>query len=91
MNSALCDTGVLRGSSSHLGATIFPGGVNFSVFARDCTGVELLLFDRVDETIEKLSLERTKRAVKVLPSVLGDRAVSVGAASVALREVFLDA
>ena len=38
-----------RGSSSPLGATIVPGGVNFSVFSRDCTGVELLLFDRVDD------------------------------------------
>ncbi|HEY5973215.1 MAG TPA: alpha-amylase family glycosyl hydrolase, partial [Geobacteraceae bacterium] len=39
----------LRGSSAPLGATVFPGGVNFSVFSRDCTGVELLLFDRVDD------------------------------------------
>jgi glycogen operon protein len=38
------------GSSSPLGATISRDGVNFSVFARDCTGVELLLFDRVDDT-----------------------------------------
>jgi len=37
------------GTSSPLGATVFPGGVNFSVFSRDCTGVELLLFDRVDD------------------------------------------
>jgi len=38
-----------RGNTSPLGATVFPGGVNFSVFARDCTGVELLLFDRADD------------------------------------------
>ena len=38
-----------RGSSSPLGATISRHGVNFSVFARDCTGVELLLFDQVDD------------------------------------------
>ncbi|ABQ25013.1 glycogen debranching protein GlgX [Geotalea uraniireducens] len=37
------------GTSSPLGATVFPGGVNFSIFSRDCTGVELHLFDRVDD------------------------------------------
>ena len=46
-----------RGSSSPLGATISRGGVNFSVFARDCTGIELLLFDRVDDA----------RASRVIP------------------------
>ena len=29
-----------------LGATVLPGGVNFSLFSRSATGVELLLFDR---------------------------------------------
>jgi isoamylase len=38
-----------RGNTSPLGATVSPGGVNFSVFARDCTGVELLLFDHADD------------------------------------------
>jgi len=33
------------GRSFPLGATIFPGGVNFSVFSRQATRVELLLFD----------------------------------------------
>jgi len=42
-------SGLLRGSSSPLGATVFPGGVNFSLYSRDCTGVELLLFDRADD------------------------------------------
>jgi len=36
------------GSSAPLGATIGRGGVNFSVFARDATAVELLLFDSED-------------------------------------------
>ncbi|MCM0082834.1 glycogen debranching protein GlgX [Geomonas sp. Red32] len=40
-----------RGNSSPLGATVFPGGVNFSVFARDCTAVELLLFDDPDDGV----------------------------------------
>jgi glycogen operon protein len=40
-----------RGSSSPLGATVVAGGVNFSVFSKDCGGVELLLFDRVDAAV----------------------------------------
>jgi glycogen operon protein len=40
-----------RGHSSPLGATVVPGGVNFSVFSRDATSVELLLFDRVDDAV----------------------------------------
>ena len=39
-----------KGSTSPLGATVCHGGVNFSVFSRDCTGMELLLFDHVDDT-----------------------------------------
>jgi len=39
-----------KGNTSPLGATVCNGGVNFSVFARDCTGIELLLFDRADDT-----------------------------------------
>ena len=38
-----------EGSSAPLGATPSPAGVNFSVFSRHATGVELLLFDGVDE------------------------------------------
>src|SRR5207244_4937505 len=41
--------GLENGSSSPLGATPSPGGVNFSVFSRHATGVELLLFDGVDD------------------------------------------
>ncbi len=40
---------VEEGSSSPLGATPSPTGVNFSVFSRHATGVELLLFDGVDD------------------------------------------
>ena len=32
-----------------LGATVIDGGVNFSLFSRTATGVELLLFDREDD------------------------------------------
>src|SRR5262249_9277466 len=36
------------GRSSPLGATLADGGVNFSLFSRTATGVELLFFDRED-------------------------------------------
>jgi len=41
---------VENGSSAPLGATPSPNGVNFSVFSRHATGVQLLLFDAVDDT-----------------------------------------
>jgi glycogen operon protein len=37
------------GQSSPLGATVFSDGVNFSVFSRRASGVELLLFNGVDD------------------------------------------
>ncbi len=37
------------GQSSPLGATIVPGGVNFSIYSRDASDVELLLFDGEDD------------------------------------------
>ncbi len=40
---------VQSGQSFPLGATVYPGGVNFSVFSKNCEAVELLLFDDVDE------------------------------------------
>jgi glycogen operon protein len=41
-------TGVERGTSAPLGASVGPDGVNFSVFSKNATLVELLLFDRAD-------------------------------------------
>src|SRR6266404_4767946 len=38
------------GQSYPLGATILADGVNFSVFSRSASGVELLLFDREDDS-----------------------------------------
>jgi glycogen operon protein len=43
--------GVERGSSAPLGATVFAAGVNFSVFSRSATLVELLLFDEENASI----------------------------------------
>jgi glycogen operon protein len=37
------------GRSSPLGATVVEGGVNFSLFSRTATGVELLFFDQEDD------------------------------------------
>ncbi|HEY6341128.1 MAG TPA: hypothetical protein VIY49_06515 [Bryobacteraceae bacterium] len=37
-------------SQSHpLGATLVPGGANFSIFSRSASSIDLLLFDRVDD------------------------------------------
>ncbi|HQY93691.1 glycogen debranching protein GlgX [Caldilinea sp.] len=38
----------VRGMSFPIGATILPDGVNFSVYSRHATALELLLFDHVD-------------------------------------------
>jgi len=38
-----------RGRSAPLGATVEPDGVNFSLYSRDATGMELLLFERPDD------------------------------------------
>src|SRR5262249_1998187 len=40
---------LLRGTSAPLGATPGPAGANFSAFSRHATGIELLLFARVDD------------------------------------------
>ena len=47
--------------SSPLGATVCPGGTNFSVFSRNASGVELLFFDREEDA-------RPARVVRVDPS-----------------------
>ncbi|HQZ64781.1 MAG TPA: glycogen debranching protein GlgX [Planctomycetaceae bacterium] len=43
------DTGVRIGRPAPLGATVFEGGVNFSLFSKNATGVELLFFDRIED------------------------------------------
>ena len=37
------------GQSFPLGASVVPGGVNFSVFAKNATGIELLLFAKIED------------------------------------------
>jgi isoamylase len=46
--SANAATSILPGQSFPLGATVLDGGVNFCLFSRDCTGIDLLLFDQSD-------------------------------------------
>jgi isoamylase len=49
------------GSSAPLGATILPDGVNFSIFSRYATGVDLLFFDRPDDS-------RPARVIRIDPA-----------------------
>jgi glycogen operon protein len=57
----LGDDGRGNGRSAPLGATVYPGGVNFSVYSREATGVELLLFDRGED-------ERATRVIRLDPA-----------------------
>ena len=41
---------IVTGCSYPLGATLIHGGANFSIFSRNATSIELLLFDRVDDS-----------------------------------------
>ena len=49
------------GRSFPLGATVIAAGVNFSVYARDATGVELAFFDREDDS-------RPSRVINIDPT-----------------------
>ena len=55
-------TRIREGTSGPLGATPSDEGTNFSLFSRHATGVELLLFDGVDDA-------RPARAIRVDPAV----------------------
>ncbi len=48
---------VSPGQSFPLGATVYPGGINFCIFSKNCTAVELALFDHAD----------TQRPSRVIP------------------------
>lgn len=49
--------GLGRGRSAPLGATIFANGINFSVYSKHATGIELLLFDAVDSATPSRVIE----------------------------------
>ena len=40
----------LPGKSSPIGATVYPDGVNFSLFSKNAQGIALLLFDQADQS-----------------------------------------
>jgi len=44
----LCRHRIYQGRSYPPGATLCPGGVNFSVFSKQSMSIELPLFDRLD-------------------------------------------
>jgi isoamylase len=47
--SSVDTRGGMSGGSSPLGATVSPGGVNFSIYSRSASGVELVFFDREED------------------------------------------
>jgi isoamylase len=61
LSGSATEIGLGEGRSSPLGATPYPEGVNFSVFSRKATGVELLLFDHVEDA-------RPVQAIRIDPS-----------------------
>ena len=73
-----------RGSSFPLGATVSQDGVNFSVFSRQATGVDLLLFNHPEDAdpATVLTLDpmadgaRMERAYAYLALKWNDRAAS---------------
>jgi len=48
MNGSLPSAGLRQGHPAHLGSQVTPGGVNFNVYSKYATAVELLLFDHED-------------------------------------------
>jgi len=49
LQSAVIGPATSTGQSAPLGATVYQGGANFSLFSRKASSVELLLFDREDD------------------------------------------
>ena len=49
MKTQSMTTEIRPGLSFPIGATVQPDGVNFSIYSKNSTGVELLLFDDVDD------------------------------------------
>src|SRR5208283_657966 len=45
-----------EGRSYPMGATVCPGGVNFCIFSKHATGVELLLFNGTEDTTPARSI-----------------------------------
>jgi isoamylase len=60
-DSGVSQTTENKSRSSPLGSTIYKSGVNFSIFSRAATGMELLLFDHEDDA-------RPERIIPIDPS-----------------------
>src|SRR5580698_1166899 len=60
-DSGVSQTTENKSRSSPLGSTIYKHGVNFSIFSRAATGMELLLFDHEDDA-------RPERIIPIDPS-----------------------
>jgi glycogen operon protein len=60
VNAEVAATNKQVGQSFPLGATVFSDGVNFSVFSKNATAIDLLLFDTVDDAqpARVISLDR---------------------------------
>jgi len=56
ISPAVTEPRIAEGKPFPLGATCTAGGVNFSVYSKNATGVELLLFDRVDDSSPSYSI-----------------------------------
>ncbi|NDJ60386.1 MAG: glycogen debranching protein GlgX [Chloroflexi bacterium] len=50
-HSSYTQADIQRGESYPLGATVCPDGVNFCVYSKDCTALDLLFFDQPDDHI----------------------------------------
>jgi predicted NBD/HSP70 family sugar kinase len=48
-----------------------------------------LVLDAIKDVIKKFSLERSTDVLKIIPSILGEDSVSLGAAALMIREVFI--
>jgi isoamylase len=60
MTGDLTKTDDWVGKSFPLGATVYSDGVNFSIFSKNATAIDLLLFDAVDDAraARVISLDR---------------------------------
>ena len=55
------------GKSFPLGATVYPDGVNFSIFSKNATAIDLLLFDAVDDARPAQVISLDRRAHRTFP------------------------
>ena len=50
-----------------------------------------IILDPIRKTVKKLAFSEQANIVKIIPGAMGENSVSLGAASLAIREVFLKA